>query len=140
MLCFLLMGCTSEEVIYEYSGEYTLSFYYVDSCSMCQDFKDYGIDYLKEEFGDVLHIQLYNMDDAQTKEPYDAMMDAIDTSVFVGEYYGMAPMLYVEGYFAKLGIYKDEYPYLVQDIRNAMNGDDYTLDFSYNRALVKESE
>lgn len=135
-----LTACKAEVIEYEYTGEYTVQFYYVEGCSMCEDFKEHGIDFLKDEFGDNLNIVLFDMNDTDSKEPYDQMINVIDTSAFEGEYYGMAPMFYLEGYFAKLGIYKDEYKYLVEDIRSAMNGEEYTMELQYNRALVITDE
>lgn len=144
MICLSMLlfsvGCSDTNVTYEYDDTYLLEFFFVESCSMCQQFKSEGIPYLEEEFGEALDIQMIDLDDENNKERYDAFIDRIDTSVFEGSYYGMAPMVSLDGYFAKLGIYKDEYKYLVKDIHNAINGNELSVELSYNRALFIEAE
>lgn len=142
ILLFSFTGCSNEEVVVDLDleGKYLFEFYFVESCSMCQDFKNNGIPYLREQLGDYLNIVYVDMDDLDNRDKYDAFIERIDADSFVGDYYGMAPMLSLDGFFAKLGIYQDEYEYLVSDIVNAIKGEELSIEASYNRVdfIVKD--
>ncbi len=139
IMVILLTGCSSgnDKEVVDYPDIH-IEYYYVDGCGMCEAFSTEGIPILEEEFGDALTITRYSMDDAQTKQAYDDSLANIDVEQFdTGDYYGLAPLIIVDGEFAKLGIYAGEYDELANDIKRAINDEPLGEDLEYDRALFK---
>ena len=52
----------------------TMLYFYIETCSECQSFKETAIPYLEETFGDSLTIQQYDLDDDTTQAVYEDVM------------------------------------------------------------------
>lgn len=139
ILCFLLLlgmtGCSShQEEKQETQKLYTLHFYFVDMCNLCNEFKEEGIPLIEEELGDIVEIVYHDFDDDTQKEEYDELLSKIDVDQIGIEYYGIAPTLILEGYFIKVGIYYGDYEIFIEDIKKAINGEELSEDLSFGRA------
>lgn len=119
----LLVGCTinqSDDDQLEISGTYTLNYFFVEGCSRCDDFIDYAIPAIEEEFGDHIIINTYSLDDLNNKDIYDDTIARLDG--YEDENYGYGPFISLDGYFAKLGFSYGDEDELISDMKKAING------------------
>ncbi|WP_249029560.1 hypothetical protein [Tannockella kyphosi] len=140
LLCFSLWiglsGCQKEEEI-EYL--YTLHYYYLDVCNVCNAFNEDGIPLIEEELGDIVEIVYHDLDDISNQEEYDELLSRIDVDSIGIDFYAQAPTLILEGYFIKVGIYPGDYEIFVEDIKRAINGEELSDDLSFGRALFLDT-
>lgn len=117
----LLWGCQNDRTSIEkitLSKPVTMLYFYIETCSECQAFKETAIPYLEETFGDSLTIQQYDLDDDSTQAVYEDVIVKLDQ--FDQSLYGMGPMYAIEGYYAQVGYTSGDEEYIVQDIQNAV--------------------
>lgn len=101
----LLWGCQNDKTSIQkitLSQPVTMLYFYIETCSECQSFKETAIPYLEETFGDSLTIQQYDLDDDTTQAVYEDVIKQLYQ--FDQSLYGMGPMYAIEGYFAKWDI------------------------------------
>lgn len=137
MALFLLWGCVSKENITkrQLKEDVTLTFFYIETCPQCKEFKKEAIPYLEETFGEQLTIEQYDLDADETEEIYDHIIDSL--AFFDEEYYGQGPMIVLNGYFAILGYTLGDESYLADDIVAAVNHQPLSDELSA-RYLFKE--
>ncbi len=136
LLCICIIGCQkSNKPIRNLNEQVSLSFFYIDTCSECKEFKKKAIPYLQKQFGDQLSIELYNLDDEGIEDIYDPIIDQLE--YFDEEYYGMGPFIVVDGYFALLGYTLGDEVYLAADIEKAILNEELSLELS-NRMEFKK--
>ena len=137
LLTILLIGCQSHKTVEEksLSKDITLSFYYIQSCSECKLFKTKVIPLLEQTFNEQITINQYNLDDEGTESIYDSTIDQLEE--FDYEYYGMGPFIVVEGYFGKLGYTEGDEDYLIDDIINAVEGNELSDELGAFRFMYK---
>lgn len=104
-----------------YTGTYTLKYFYVEGCSNCEYFSKNGLPLIEEEFGDHIKIIKYDMDD---RESVDEVRNAYDEVVnniidFNQDDYGFGPFLVLDGYFAQLGV--EDADYFLRNLISAIN-------------------
>ena len=119
----LLWGCQNDKTSIQkitLSQPVTMLYFYIETCSECQSFKETAIPYLEETFGDSLTIQQYDLDDDTTQAVYEDVIDQLYQ--FDQSLYGMGPMYAIEGYFAKVGYTSGDETYIVDDIQKAVEG------------------
>ncbi len=119
----LLWGCQNGKSSIQkitLSQPVTMLYFYIETCSECQSFKETAIPYLEETFGDSLTIQQYDLDDDTTQAVYEDVIDQLYQ--FDQSLYGMGPMYAIEGYFAKVGYTSGDETYIVDDIQKAVEG------------------
>ncbi len=138
-ICLLIVTGCNEEIV-ENDYRYTLHYYYLDVCNLCNEFSEEGIPLIEDELGDIVEIVYHDLDDVSIKEEYDEMLSRIDVDSIGIEYYGIGPTLILEDYFIKVGIYPGDYELFVQDIKNAINGEPLSDDLSFGRALFIDSQ
>ncbi len=137
MTLFFMVGCNSSTS--SSYPKFEILYFYIDGCGLCSAFSDEGIPLIESEFDGAVTIQEYNLDDIDTKQIYDEALADIDVTQFhTTSYYGLAPMIIVEGHFAKLGIYPGEYEELVNDIQKSLNDEPLGQELEYDRALYKK--
>lgn len=134
-LCLYACSSNNKEPLRQLEKEVNLSFFYIDTCSECKEFKEKAIPYLKEQFQDQLNIKLYNLDDKGIEDIYDPIIDSLE--YFDEEYYGMGPFIVVEDYFALLGYTTGDETYLADDIEKAVLNEELSLELS-NRMEYKK--
>lgn len=120
----LLWGCQNDRPSIQkitLSQPVTMLYFYIETCSECQSFKETAIPYLEETFGDSLTIQQYDLDDDTTQAVYEDVIDQLYQ--FDQSLYGMGPMYAIEGYFAKVGYTSGDETYIVEDIQKAVAGE-----------------
>ena len=120
----LLWGCQNDRPSIQkitLSQPVTILYFYIETCSECQSFKETAIPYLEETFGDSLTIQQYDLDDDTTQAVYEDVIDQLYQ--FDQSLYGMGPMYAIEGYFAKVGYTSGDETYIVEDIQKAVAGE-----------------
>lgn len=120
----LLWGCQNDRPSIQkitLSQPVTMLYFYIETCSECQSFKETAIPYLEETFGDSLTIQQYDLDDDATQSVYEDVIEQLYQ--FDQSLYGMGPMYAIEGYFAKVGYTSDDETYIVEDIQKAVAGE-----------------
>ena len=96
----LLWGCQNDKTSIQkitLSQPVTMLYFYIETCSECQSFKETAIPYLEETFGDSLTIQQYDLDDDTAQAVYEDVIDQLYQ--FDQSLYGMGPMYAIEGYF-----------------------------------------
>lgn len=133
----LLWGCQNDRPSIQkitLSQPVTMLYFYIETCSECQSFKETAIPYLEETFGDSLTIQQYDLDDDATQSVYEDVIEQLYQ--FDQSLYGTGPMYAIEGYFAKVGYTSGDETYIVEDIQKAVAeealGDELSgLRFSY---------
>lgn len=121
----LLWGCQNDKTSIQkitLSQPVTMLYFYIETCSECQSFKETAIPYLEETFGDSLTIQQYDLDDDTTQAVYEDVIKQLYQ--FDQSLYGMGPMYAIEGYFAKVGYTSGDETYIVEDIQKAVAGED----------------
>ncbi len=133
-LSFMLLGCTGIESL-DLSEKVTISFYYIESCSECQAFKKIGIPYIENTFKDQIVINQYDLDDLSNEERYDKTLDALNE--FDYDYYGLAPFIVVDNYFGVLGYTTGDEEFLVNDIKNAVEGKELSMELDMLRFYFK---
>src|SRR5699024_3693446 len=119
----LLWGCQNDKTSIQkitLSQPVTMLYFYIETCSECQSFKETAITYLEETFGDSLTIQQYDLDDDTTQAVYEDVIKQLYQ--FDQSLYGMGPMYAIEGYFAKVGYTSGDETYIVDDIQKAVEG------------------
>ena len=119
----LLWGCQNDKTSIQkitLSQPVTILYFYIETCSECQSFKETAIPYLEETFGDSLTIQQYDLDDDTTQSVYEDVIEQLYQ--FDQSLYGMGPMYAIEGYFAKVGYTSGDETYIVDDIQKAVEG------------------
>lgn len=119
----LLWGCQNDKTSIQkitLSQPVTMLYFYIETCSECQSFKETAIPYLEETFGDSLTIQQYDLDDDTAQAVYEDVIDQLYQ--FDQSLYGMGPMYAIEGYFAKVGYTSGDETYIVDDIQKAVEG------------------
>lgn len=119
----LLWGCQNDKTSIQkitLSQPVTMLYFYIETCSECQSFKETAIPYLEETFGDSLTIQQYDLDDDTTQAVYEDVIEQLYQ--FDQSLYGMGPMYAIEGYFAKVGYTSGDETYIVEDIQKAVEG------------------
>ena len=120
----LLWGCQNDKTSIQkitLSQPVTMLYFYIETCSECQSFKETAIPCLEETFGDSLTIQQYDLDDDTTQAVYEDVIDQLYQ--FDQSLYGMGPMYAIEGYFAKVGYTSGDETYIVEDIQKAVAGE-----------------
>lgn len=120
----LLWGCQNDRPSIQkitLSQPVTILYFYIETCSECQSFKETAIPYLEETFGDSLTIQQYDLDDDTTQSVYEDVIKQLYQ--FDQSLYGMGPMYAIEGYFAKVGYTSGDETYIVDDIQKAVEGE-----------------
>ncbi|MCD7840750.1 MAG: hypothetical protein LUG46_09010 [Erysipelotrichaceae bacterium] len=125
---FLLCGCSSKAETITLSHTVTLKFFYIETCSECKAFKKNVIPELEEAFGDSIIIEQYDLDDEDTLDVYDEVIDSLID--FDESYYGLGPAYALEGYFFKLGYTSGDEDYLIEDIQNALNDEELSDELS----------
>lgn len=137
VLTLLLCACSNKEKepVRHLQKDVQLSFFYIDTCSECKEFKEKAIPYLKEQFANQIQINLYNLDDVGVEDVYDPIIDKLE--YFDEEYYGMGPFIVVEDYFALLGYTTGDELYLADDIEKAVSNEELSLELS-NRMEFKK--
>lgn len=135
---FLLVACNkkSEPVERKKHGNYTLYYFYIETCHNCQEFEKNVTPLLEKEFGDELTIIKYDLDLLSTKEPYDQVISKLTTEV-TDEDYGQAPTVAFDGYFFKVGISDGQEEELVNDMIRAINGEELGTELEASRYLYK---
>lgn len=123
LVLFLLVGCSGQKEPIELNQTVEIKYFYINGCRDCQDFKRKGIPYLKEIFQDQIVIHEYDLDDQQSIEPYDQVIDSL--AYFDEEFYGTGPFLVVDDYFALLGYTLGDEEYIVKDIVSATKNELY---------------
>ena len=99
LLTLVLLGCTPVEKI-EVDKDFTLSFFYIETCADCKLFKKKVIPLLEDTYGDRITINLYDMDSEGIEDIYDPIIDSLEE--FDEEMYGLGPFIVFDLYFAKL--------------------------------------
>lgn len=132
----MLWGCQTSTNEVKLNKHVTLSFFYIETCSECRAFKKNVIPLLEKTFGDQLTINQYDLDDSNTLEVYDQVIDSLE--YFDEELYGKGPFVVLDGYFALIGYdgYDDD---LILDIERAVNGEELGYELEGLRFLYKES-
>ena len=131
ILLFVLSGCSKEPT--KYDQQFQLYFYYIEGCSLCDAFKEEGIPLIEDEFGSAITITSYDLDDSDTKTHYDQILSQLDVEQFDTDYYGIAPFIVFDEYFAKLGVFPGEYELFVEDMIAAINDEELSEDLSMDR-------
>ena len=135
LLAFMLVGCKPVEKI-EVDKDFTLTFFYIETCADCKIFKKKVIPLLEDTFGDRITIQQYDMDSDGIETIYDPIIDALED--FDEEMYGLGPFIVVDGYFAKLGYIEGDEPYLIEDIVSALKGEELGDELGAFRYMYKD--
>lgn len=134
----LLWGCQNNHSSIQkitLSKPVTMLYFYIETCSECQSFKEKAIPYLEETFGDSLTIKQYNLDDDSTQTVYENVITQLEQ--FDQSLYGMGPMYAIEGYYAKVGYTVGDEEYIVQDIQNAVEKKPLSNELSGLRFIYK---
>lgn len=135
LLTLVLLGCTPVEKI-EVDKDFTLSFFYIETCADCKLFKKKVIPLLEDTYGDRITINMYDMDSEGIEDIYDPIIDSLEE--FDEEMYGLGPFIVVEGYFAKLGYVEGDEPYLIEDINFALKGEELGDELGAFRYVYKD--
>ena len=135
LLAFMLVGCKPVEKI-EVDKDFTLTFFYIETCADCKIFKKKVIPLLEDTFGDRITIQQYDMDSDGIETIYDPIIDSLED--FDEDMYGLGPLIVVEGYFAKLGYIEGDEPYLIEDINFALKGEELGDELGAFRYIYKD--
>ena len=135
LLAFMLVGCKPVEKI-EVDKDFTLTFFYIETCADCKIFKKKVIPLLEDTFGDRITIQQYDMDSDGIETIYDPIIDSLED--FDEEMYGLGPFIVVDGYFAKLGYIEGDEPYLIEDIVSALKGEELGDELGAFRYMYKD--
>ena len=134
----ILTGCQSQTPKHPLSQEMTLSFFYIETCSQCQIFKDEAIPYLEDYFGETLVIHQYNLDDEKSHPLYQEVIDSLQD--FDEEFYGQGPFYALDGYFAKVGYIEGDEKELALDIERALDNEPLSYELESFRYLYKKGE
>lgn len=144
-MAVVLMGCSSGKTTKnnnvaktEYTGTYTLEYYYLETCPNCKNFSTNVIPLIEKEFGDHIKIVKYDLDDYSTKEYYDIALEQIVG--FDQEVYGYGPFMVLDGYFAKLGLDVGDEEEFIQDLKRAITGEELGSELTDKRFLFKETK
>lgn len=143
LLCIMTACSNKREVTPkgEYSENYTLEYYYLESCNHCKEFERVGIPLIEEEFSSHMTIVKYDLDDSTIKKHYDSTLDKLDLTGFDrNAYYGTGPFIVLDGYFAKLGIYSGDEEELVEDFKKAVTGKPLGDELTTDRYLFKDTK
>lgn len=122
ILCLLLSGCVS-------TYSYHLDFFYASTCPRCKLFKEDVIPYLEEEYHN-LEITLHDIDDEKSIDLYVKTISLLKDYT-VDDDTGSVPFIVFDGSFAKVGYDNDEKELLLENIKNAINGDEIILAVDY---------
>ena len=112
----------------ELKEKVTLTLFYVSTCSDCKAFKKNAIPYIEKVYGDSVEIKQYDLDDEKTEKVYDQVVNSLED--FDEEYYGTAPFIVLNGYFAVLGYTSGDEKYLADDIEKAVKHQELGLELS----------
>lgn len=138
LLLIILVGCTQRENRKnEYTETYRLLYFYIDTCPRCKDFQDHILPKIEEEFGNHLEIIAYDLDDINTKVPYDEVVNQL-INFNMEDDYGYAPFIVLDGYFAKLGINSNDGEEFLDDLIRAVNGKPLGKALSEDRFLFED--
>lgn len=138
LLFVVLVGCAQrEERNNEYTQTYRLLYFYIDTCPRCKDFQEQILPKIEEEFGKHLEVIAYDLDDINTKEPYDEVVNQL-IDFDMEEDYGYAPFIVLDGYFAKLGILSNDGEEFLDDLIRAVNGKPLGSALSEDRFLFRD--
>ena len=121
LLTLMLVGCKPVEKI-DVDKDFTLTFFYIETCADCKTFKKKVIPLLEDTFGERITINQYDMDSEGIENIYDPVIDSLED--FDEDMYGLGPFIVIEGYFAKLGYVEGDEPYLIEDIELALKGEE----------------
>lgn len=106
LLTIVLTGCTStKHPKYEYSGNYQLTYFYIQDCVNCTHFREEVLPVIEEEFGNHLNVRSYDMDDDKNNNEVKTVYDGYINNMinFDQETYGFGPLIILDGYIAILG-------------------------------------
>lgn len=144
LIMVVVSGCSKKQEITpkgEYNENYTLQYYYLETCKHCKEFEKVGIPLIEEEFGGHMKIVKYDLDDITIKEHYDETLDKLVLDGFdYEEYYGTGPFLVLDGYFAKLGIFSGDEQEFLEDLKKAVTGQPLGDELTNDRYLFKDTK
>lgn len=107
LISLILAGCTSstKRPKYEYSGNYQLTYFYIQDCVNCTHFREDVLPIIEEEFGSHLTIRAYDMDDDKNDNEVKTVYDSYINNMinFDQETYGFGPLIILDDYVAILG-------------------------------------
>ena len=135
VLSLMLLGCTPVEKI-DVDKDFTLTFFYIETCADCKVFKKKAIPLLEATYGDRITINQYDMDSEGIEAIYDPIIDSLVD--FDEEMYGLGPFIVIEGYFAKLGYTEGDEDYLIEDINLALKGEEMGDELGAFRYVYKD--
>lgn len=139
LLCLFLCGCQNQTAPTKIlSQPVKFLFFSIETCSDCQAFKKNAIPYLEKTFGDMITIEVYDLDDDATVPIYDGVIDSLDG--FDDALYGNGPFYAVEGYFAKLGYTSGDEEELANDIEKVVRHEELGYELEAYRYVYKEIE
>lgn len=135
LLTILLCGCSSSTPTPLKTQ--SLTFFYISTCSQCKAFKKIAVPYIEDKLHNQVTIKMYDLDEPETEEIYDKVIDSLVD--FDEEFYGKAPFLSVDGYFALLSYTEGDEEYIVSDIKKAIDNQTLGYELEAYRFLYKES-
>ncbi len=119
LLCLLLPFCFVSCKAKDNIPNFSIDFFYKDSCEYCNAFKEKAIPYFESRFQDKITINYYNIEDEDSKEYYSTIIDRLDN--FDDEWYENVPFIVLDPYFALLGYGDGEEKLIADDFVNALN-------------------
>ncbi len=138
LLALILCACAKTVPERNIDTKVKLLFFYISTCSECKAFQSEAIPYLEKSFGENIEIELYDLDDSQTKEIYDNVIDSL--ADFDESMYGMGPMYAVDTYYAKVGYTSGDEEELANDIEKAVKHQELGYELEAYRFYYKEEK